>query len=243
MKRYLILIISVLVCTSCNRNPKSDEFKIEGFLTNGESRFLVIHEISPSGNILIDTIWTTKNGEFEYTYKMPYKSFYTIETDKNEYITFLPDYQEIINFEGDYEHLSPTYGIDGSSGSQLLWKLNKKELEGISILNEINKTWRELANTADSSDVKKQLDSLYYETWIAQKMYYYDFIHDNKGSLATLMALYKTFNQRKMFPVETDAGLYQIVSDGLNESLSGNPHTKHFDKSYQWKSVQTEANE
>ena len=243
MNRYIILATSILLCFSCSKKPKSDEFKIEGFLTNGEKRYLIINEISPSGSILIDTIWLDKDGVFEYTYKMPYKSFYTIETDKNEFVTFLPDFLETIIIEGDYEQLSPTYTVNGSSGSLLLWELNQKELEGISILNEINNIWRENANAVDSLEVKKTLDSLYYETWIDQKTYFYDFIHDYNSSLAAIMALYKTFNQRKLFPVNGDGELYQLILDGLQEHLSGNPHTKHFEKSYQRKSIQAEKSE
>lgn len=238
MNKYILPIISLIICFSCSKKPKDSEFRLEGFLTNGENRYLVINEISPEGNILIDTVWLNKSGEFEFVYKMPYKSFYTIETDKDEFVTLLPDYREIVNIEGDYEHLSPTYIVNGSSGSQLLWKLNKKELEGISVLNEMNNIWREVANTADSTEAKLHLDSLYYDTWIAQKQYYYDFIYDHKGSLATIIALYKTFNQRKLFPVNTDAELYQFVSEGLNESMSDNPHTKHFERSYRRKSIQ-----
>ena len=243
MKKYSVLLAGLLIFISCNQTPKSNQFKVEGFLSNGQNRTLVLNEISPEGNIFIDTIRIDENGEFEYTYTMPYPSFYTLQTDKGEFITLIPDYREVIGIEGDYDTLSPSYVVKGSMHSQLLWALNDKELEGIAILNDIYKTWDEFAYHEESVEIKKQLDSLYYETWHDQKAFYYNFILDNKGSLATLMALYKTFNKRTVFPVEANADLYDTVNAGLSQRLPDNPHTKHFLRSYRRKTVSSENTE
>ena len=53
-------------------------------------------------------------------------------------------------------------------------------------------------------------------------------IQDNLGSLATLIALYKPFNNRPLINPEDSFEFYEAVLEGLEESMPDNPHTLNF---------------
>ena len=55
-----------------------------------------------------------------------------------------------------------------------------------------------------------------------------NFIDDNLGSLATLIALYKPFNNRPLIDPSTDFDFYLDVLNGLEQTLPDNPHTLNF---------------
>ena len=80
-------------------------------------------------------------------------------------------------------------------------------------------------------DVKKKaMDSVYHAAFVEQQEYVCRFVEENAGSLATLIALYKPFNNRALIDPRDPASIdyYDQVLDGLEELLPDNPHTLHF---------------
>ena len=59
------------------------------------------------------------------------------------------------------------------------------------------------------------------------------FIEENQGSLSTLIALYKPFNNRPLIDTRAPENIdwYDLVLEGLQQSLPDNPHTLHFKNS------------
>lgn len=63
-----------------------------------------------------------------------------------------------------------------------------------------------------------------------QQEYVCRFIEENKGSLSTLIALYKPFNNRLLIDTRNPQSIewYDMVLEGLQERYPDNPHTLHF---------------
>lgn len=244
IKKLILFLIPVLALSSCG---KKNTFTIEGTLQGGAGKRVYIEEIAPKEIIPIDTIQLDNNGHFVFTYEMPYQSFYNIKVNDVDFVTLLPDYGETITFTGDYNRLSPTYEVQGSHGSVLLWQLNDFYKYGLLRLDSIARAYDKLVADCkgDANCIKKQkplLDSIYVDANNEQQQYIISFIERNKGSLATLIALYKPFNGKPLInPHTEDFFYYEEVADGLDEVLSENPHTIQFRNTVEHMRINVEA--
>ncbi|MBQ6725028.1 MAG: DUF4369 domain-containing protein [Bacteroidales bacterium] len=231
IKKLILFAIPVLALSSCG---KKNTFTIEGTLQNGAGKNIVIEEIAPKDLIPIDTVTLDKDGHFSFSYEMPYQSFYTVKVTEQDFVTLLPEYGETITITGDYNRLSPTYEVQGSQGSLLLWQLNDFYKYGLLRLDSIARAFDQLVADCkgDTNCIKKQkplLDSVYVGAYAEQQQYIISFIERNKGSLATLIALYKPFNGKPLInPRTADFYYYEQVIDGLELSAPDNPHTVQF---------------
>lgn len=230
MKKVLYLSIICLLATACGRNKET--FTIEGYIKGGENKYVKIEEITPSEVIYIDSVLLDDKGEFEFKYKMPYKSFYNIAVSQSDFIMLLPDYGEKIKITGDYNNLSRTYQLIGSPESQLLWQLNDYTIMGADRLDSIKNVYDILIQNTDTNFIKKEkqlLDSIYLNAYYEQQDFVIGFIEEHSGSLSTLIALYKTFNTIPLIKPEQGFEYYEIVNNGLKNNLPENPHTLNFD--------------
>ncbi|MBR3783105.1 MAG: DUF4369 domain-containing protein [Bacteroidales bacterium] len=234
MKRLMIIACIAVLVAGC----KHDTFTISGTIDGGAGKTLWLEEISPEGPLFIDSIAVDGKGRFKYTYKMPYRSLYNLHTTENNYIVTLPDYGEKIEVTGSWDSLSTTYDITGSPESLLLWQLQQYSNDGGKRLNELVDTTEYYALMhergligADAVAAKKEeTDSIYRYVFGEQQDYVCRFIEENQGSLATLIALYKPFNNRLLIDTRDPQCIdwYDMVLDGLESRYPDNPHTLHF---------------
>ncbi len=223
-----------LMFTGC----KHDGFTIEGTLEGGENQTLWLEEIAPEGPMFIDSIRTDSKGHFKYHYNPPYHSLYNLHTTENNYIVTLPSNGETIEVSGKYENLSLTYNVKGSPESILLWQLQQYTNDGSKILyalvDSVNSCERQLTDgiiDQKTYDTKKEdLDSIYHAAFVEQQEYICRFVEENTGSLTTLIALYKPFNNRALIDPRDPSSIdyYDMVLEGLERELPDNPHTLHF---------------
>ena len=235
MKRFCFIFpIVLLLLAGC----KHDTFTNSGTLDGGAGKTLWIEEIAPDGPLFIDSIPVDNKGHFKYTYKMPYRSLYNLHTTDNNYIVTLPDYGEKLKIGGNYENLSVSYSVEGSPESGLLWLLQQYTNDGAKVLQALVDTTELYAQmlfdgkitNEDVLQKKDETDSIYQATFQEQQDYIYRFLEENKGSLSTLIALYKPFNNRLLIDTRDPNSIdwYDLVLDGLQERYPDNPHTLHF---------------
>ncbi len=234
MKKILYIVMICFVILSCKNNK--DSFTIKGFLKGGEGKYVTIQEVTPNEIIIIDSVQLNKDGEFSFTYKMPYQSFYNIVVSPNDFIMLLPNYQEKISITGDYNNLSKTYQITGSPDSQLLWQLNDYTVYGIRRLDSIKAAYDQILQNQDTNYIKKQkiqLDSIYLDAYYEQQDFIAAFIEKNGGSLSTLIALYKTFNTIPLIRPDVNFDFYELIYKELESKIPDNPHTLNFGNTVQ----------
>ena len=128
--------------------------------------------------------------------------------------------------------------MKGSAESALLWQLQQYTNDGSKILyalvDSVNHYEALLAagemDNATYDKKKAVTDSIYHATFVEQQEYVCRFIEENAGSLTTLIALYKPFNNRALIdprdPISID--YFDLVLEGLQRELPDNPHTLHF---------------
>lgn len=227
------LTIVALCLTSCG---SKNNITIKGQLQNGAGKVIYIEEMSPDARIFLDSIKLDSKGRFKFQYDMPYKTFYNVHVSDVDYIVLLPDFGETINITGDYNDFANSYRLEGSPESQLLWQLQDYSNAGSRTLKEIVATEQknqELLNNGELSDEEYAVehaitDSIYLATFADQQKYIVDFIQNHLGSLSTLIALYKPFNNRPLVNPEDSFEFYEAVLEGLQEEIPDNPHTLSF---------------
>ena len=237
MKRLLpFLVLSsylLLLLQSCG---SKDDIIIEGTLENGAGKVIFIEEMTPEARLFLDSITLDKKGHFSFRYAMPYKTFYNVHVSDQDYIVLLPDMGEKITLTGVYDSLSRSYHLQGGHDSQLLWQLQdytngcNRELRGLVALDESNRQLLDAGKISQQEfdEAHNHTDSIYLSIFTQQKKYVVDFIEDNLGSLATLIALYKPFNNHPLIDPENSFEIYDFVLEGLEEALPENPHTLNF---------------
>ena len=236
MKQTIIAACAALALAACTHNA----FTIEGSLENGSDKTLWLEELSPEGPLFIDSIHTDSQGHFSYTYKMPYRSFYNLHSTDDNYIVTLPDYGEHIIVNGRWDNLSVSYTVEGSPESMLLWQLQQYTNEGAAVVTALVDTSNRYSALLEAGKVDKatvaakhrQTDSVFREERNRQREFLHNFLEENTGSLSTLIALYKTYNNRALIDPRDSAGAvyYEMVRDGLQQRYPDNPHTLHFCK-------------
>ena len=234
MKKIGLIGLLGLMLIGC----KHDGFTIEGTIEGGAGQTLWLEEIAPEGPMFIDSIPMDDKGHFKYHYKAPYLSLYNLHTTDNNYIVTLPANGETLEVTGNYDNLSLTYNVNGSPESHLLWQLQQCSNEGSlvlrSLVDSLNYFDALLAdgiiNDAQYSARKKVTDSIYHLTFAAQQEYVCQFLEENSGSLTTLIALYKPFNNQALIDPRDSSNVhyFNLVLKGLEEKLPDNPHTQHF---------------
>lgn len=231
---FICLSLLLLGVSAC----KHDGFTIEGTIEGGGGKCLWLEELAPEGPIFIDSIRMDADGHFKYRYNAPYLSLYNLHTTENNYIVTLPANGETIEVKGQYDNLSATYSVKGSAESALLWQLQQYTNDGSKILyalvDSVNHYEALLAagemDNATYDKKKAVTDSIYHATFVEQQEYVCRFIEENAGSLTTLIALYKPFNNRALIDPRDPISIeyFDLVLEGLQRELPDNPHTLHF---------------
>ena len=233
----LFRLFAILICTAtmvgCN---KSNTFTLKGELDNGANKTIYIEELTPEGPLFLDSIYLDSEGKFSYKYQMPYPSIYNVHVSPIDYIVLVPQEGERINLSGDYDSIQWDYSIQGSPESIRLLQLQQYTNDGILLLSdlvdELNHNDSLLATNLISQkeydEAKEITDSIFLNTYGEQQDYMCNFIQTNLGSLSTLLALYKQFNNQPLINPRENFDYYELVLQGLEESQPENPHTIRF---------------
>lgn len=225
MKRIIILLIfGIALFAGCNRIDK-DSFRISGKLNNGIEKELFFIEMTGQGLETLDTIRLNLEGEFEFTFKLDEPSIFVLMTSPNDYITLIPQKQEDIIIGGYHNSLSNTYTVTNSVESELLYMLNKEYIRTNAILAEIKQTLHDNKYVSNVEEVRKQLLDQYTILELHQKKVIKEFLDNNRGSLACIIGLYRSFDGRYLFNKNKDLEVYEDVYRGLEKNYPNNQHT------------------
>ncbi|MFA7082464.1 MAG: DUF4369 domain-containing protein [Bacteroidales bacterium] len=225
MKRILILVVLIGgIFAGCNKIGK-DSFRISGKLSNAEEKQLIFMEMTNQEFNPLDTINLDKNGEFKFTYKLTEPGIFVLMASPNNYITLIPQKQEDIIIEGFFNSLSSSYTITNSKESELLRDLNKEYIRTNAILAEIKQTLHENKYANNFDELRGQLLNQYTILELHQKDVIKKFLDNNKGSLACIIGLYRSFDNHYLFNLNTDLDIYEGVYAEMQKTYPYNQHT------------------
>jgi thiol-disulfide isomerase/thioredoxin len=223
MKKYLILLLPLLVLFGCKR----DLIIIEGSVINKSQKYLYISKVDINIPVLIDSSKIDSKGSFRFKIKATEPDFYQIGYSNVNFANLLAEPGERITIDFNSSNLFENYTVMGSKGSEQMQMLDlklletKKKLDSLSILYE-------KASTEPAFETKSALlEQAYLELINEQRKFNIAFIINNLSSLASIKALYQQIDDETYVLYNTrDLQYLKIVSDSLKHYYPDSKHTK-----------------
>jgi peroxiredoxin len=210
---FAMILFFTFSCTGPERN-----FTIRGKLENAAGSSLHLYEMTTYELIPTDSVMVGENGDFSFHGEIDRVRFMSLRESELNYLTLIVFPGEDIEISADLKNLQGTVEIKGSEESRLAAELNRKMLTTILALDSLGGLYRSSIDEPDTDieALRKQIREDYEQISEDQRRFTIDFINNNPGSLASLMALYQqtdasTFVLRR----EEDFRYYALVDSVL----------------------------
>lgn len=211
-----IIYIFFLFALAFSGCKKPNQFVIQGKISHAEGEMIYLEELKVSYAEPIDSVKINNDGEFKFKHNTGFPSFYLLKLSENNFITLLVDSSETITIGADAVDFTRNYDITGSEGSELVQLLNYKLNQTLHKLDSITQLERLYVNSPDYETIKSQLDESYIKIIQDQIDFSTEFVEKNPFSMASLLALYQTFNDgtyiiNDLLPIKTVASALDAV--------------------------------
>ena len=219
-----ILIISM----SCHRNRSHEnlavnpdlQVQLKGVIEGCNGENIIIEEMGAREYIPLDTAECNASGAFEMSFTTDHTAFYVLRFGKSGYITLLMEPGESVEFEGTTEQFG-NYNVEGSPGSELLRTLNIEHKRALEALGKISRKNKQYMSLPEYPEMKMEFDRQFDSITAQFRTYSLQYIHENKESLAILVALYNLYGQGlPVFDPGMDFGIYSFVDSVLMVNYS-----------------------
>jgi len=227
--RIITLILVGVIAYGCKKKDpsasaeKDTEYtvSIRGTLEGGEGEMVILEEMAAREYIPLDTALCDSSGTFEISIVPQEVAFYVLRYGPSGYITLLLEPGERATISGPFENID-SYSVEGSKGSELLNSLALEHRSVLNALGEIARKNMDLSSSPDYSLIKPVIDLQFDSITNGFYEYSLQFIHENAGSLAILVALYNLYGQRlPVFYPDEDLPVYEFVDSALMNKYNG----------------------
>lgn len=227
--KKIVWILLLLIAVACgNRYTlKPDEARISGVLQNAKNKTITLVELTPNGEIIVDSAVLEDNGKFSFKFKVPYAGLFLLRTDQvQNFITILPDSLEEIVVLGDYTNLPKTFDVKGSVLTDSIKGLQHLVYENKMYLDSLSRYWDLHKYDDYAEQIKSVLDQDYENQRQRQKEYQTVLINNNRTSIVPVFVLFQRFGSKPVFLEQDDADfdfMRKTVGD-MHLAMPDNPH-------------------
>jgi peroxiredoxin len=190
----LLLVSSVFFLFSCN---EKGSFKVSGKLDNSSGEWVVLKELTVADIVPVDSMRVSEKGKFVLKGKNTRIAFYNLYINNSQPVTLVIKPGDRIFITGDAKDFAHTYSVEGSEESLLVKELTEHLNYTIKRIDTLNFIYRDSLGSPNILKVKAHLDSMFNIIQNDQIEFTKKFIHDHKGSLVTVMALYQQLTPRR----------------------------------------------
>jgi peroxiredoxin len=216
MRRLLLLTFIVVGILSCG--SQSNEFTIEGKVSNSDNEKIYLAEMKMNRLKKIDSVQVKDDGTFSFTGYTNIPKFFTVYTTPRNSLTLVVGPDEDIKLTGNIKSLKKTYEVKGSEGSEKIHELRNNLIETVSKLDSLGQIFKNNPDKEPGDQLRMRLNKESNEIVKKHKEYTKQFIDDNLGSLATIMALYQQLGpQSYVLNPRDDLKYYEKVDSSLME--------------------------
>lgn len=224
MKRYLILLITVILFSGCNKNRV---FTIQGTVKEIKQDYVYLSRVAVDTPVLTDSAKISNKGIFRFKAETTEPDFFQVGYSKNEFITLLAEPGEKIKISFNDRNLYEDYKVTGSRGSELIQALDLKLFETKTKLDSLAPLYERALKEPGSESEATRLEQELMTLMKAQRKFNIEFIINNISSLVSIKALYQRLNDQTYVLYETrDLQYLKIVSDSLKVHYPQSKHTK-----------------
>ena len=218
--KNLILKISIVATLVALVGCRSNDVRISGRFVGLNSKMVYLEQMSAAKQSVVDSVALAEDGSYHFCVKHTEQApaLYNI-IYCSERIPLLVSRGERIEVNAMGSVLM-NYAVSGSHESELLRKFNKMYLEG---QLELYKTMQRY-NEADE-DKRRQLAEHYNSVYYRLKREQISFIIENKGTLASVYALYQRLSgEQYLSSADSDIIYYRTVADAVSKSYPTSPY-------------------
>ncbi len=200
-----------------------DRVDIEGKFQGNPKSYIYISKFEGDGLSLIDSIKTSSKGYFKIKVKADEPSFIIIGLNRFESpITLLIQPGEDLRVESDNSNLSD-YKVFGSNGSALVLGLNLKLKTTKRQIDSLKQVYNSNLESLKIDSIKDVLDSTSNILLVNHRNYTYGFIKDNTFSLASILALFQSYDSlHPVLDYMKDRNLFRLIDSTLLSVYSSN---------------------
>ncbi|MDR0790333.1 MAG: DUF4369 domain-containing protein [Bacteroidales bacterium] len=224
IKRIFYLVIACLLIVSCNKQVKDKQFRISGTIQQGNQTALVLAKLDTNGYKTIDTIFTDKKGNFSSQYPIDYSAIYKLSLTDNDFVMFFAEPKDDLKLTANVASFSSDYKIDNSKPSEQLKILNNENMIVRQKLLFMSDLLQQNRGQDTFNEVLAKVKEQYAKLQEEERQFTLDFIDKNIGSLASVVALYRTFDGQWLVYVD-ELDVYNKVLSGLKKTMPNNPQT------------------
>jgi peroxiredoxin len=223
MKRFLYLILGLLLITSCNQ---SNKIEVTGIIENGKDKKLTFSELLVSGTEEIKTVELNKKGNFKFKTDSELPKFYQLSVSKSNFLTLLINPGEKVSVYAKANDLASAT-IKGSEEALLVQKINRQMAGTKRQLDSIANYIKTIQGTDRFEKEIEDLNSAYADIVNTQRDSSIAFIINNLSSLASIVPLYQKYdNENYVLYKNRDIQYIKIVSESLEKKYPESNHVK-----------------
>ncbi len=227
-KSLIFIAFTLIIFPGCNNNP--DQTTIEGTISNLEKSRIVISEMEPQQTIEIDSVKSDKYGHFKFTLLPDEKSFYNLTFPDRSMLTIISGRGDKIKISANANDIEGTYTVTGSEGSKQLREYFKHTIKNERKVDSLNYIFEKNKNSPDFHIIRGLLEQSFTKIFIDQQEFTREFVKQNPGSLASLVALNYRFVNNRVLDIEADIELFELVDMSLARKYQDNKHFQHHHK-------------
>jgi len=195
MKRFIILLVGVILISSCGSKGKSGNAYISGTITNGKEQTLFFEQLTPEKIVVLDSVKLNKDGSFTIRKKANQMDYYRLRLGKEQtadmysspknVIVFISDSSEQLTVTANGEAMNNDYKVTGSKETDLLVQLNNYLLKGEKTIDSLNKIYQETPQQFNQAEGER----IFNDVQKGRADYMRKFVDEHGENFVSLQAL------------------------------------------------------
>ena len=214
MKNILWILTLIFFVSSCETEP--EHFTISGEIKNANGEKLYLMELQTDKIVRIDSVILNNEGVFSFKAQTDIPKFYALRTNPNNYLTLIVNPYDDISVKAEGKNLAEDPVIEGSVESKKIAELRSRLNKSVEKLDSLSAYYQSLIGTREINRVRDSIQQVSGEIIEEHENYTKEFIEENAGSLAGLMALYQQIAPRKyVLNPQDDFNYFSLVDSSL----------------------------
>ncbi len=230
MNRHICIIFFLTtILLSCSTNK--DNFEVKGTIKNSKNEKVYISRLTTAEKILTDSCYTDTNGNFNLSGKITEPSFFILYTFNSDYIHLVIHPKDKINIITNIQNFNTEYIVEGSGDSKLIKKLVDKQRLTLEKITSLSIKFDNIKGDPDFFQKKTEIDSTYNLIFNNHKNFSKEFIIENPGSMASIMALYQQLGRNApVFDYKKDFRYFNLADSNLTALYPNSEAVKSLNK-------------
>lgn len=224
MKRFLIILIPLLLLTGCY---KKNSFTVRGKIEGEKKDYIYLTRVDFNTPLLLDSSKINRNGVFRFKAESSEPDFYQIGYSTSNFITILAEPGEKIKLRIKGNSLFENYTVEGSKGSDQVQMLDSRLADARRRLDSLRTVYDNISKQPGSDDKLALLEEEFNALVKDIRKKTIGFIISNTTSMASIKALYHKLDDETYVLYEPrDLQYLKIVTDSLNRYYPNSRHVK-----------------